>query len=290
MKKILKNKKFWIVLIAVMGVLVLTGCRTAIDPKTKEIIPDAVIYDYTSLGDMMKTDGWFETFIVYPIAQLINYSAKYIGAIGGIILATILVNALTLVFTAKSTVASQKMQEMQPQLKAIQAKYEGKTDQNSKMQMNREMMALYQKHGISNPLGSMLGPFLQMPIMIAVYYAVQRADVVINGSMFGFPLSTTPGDALSQGSIIFVVILVFAILVQFLSMQLPQYLAKKRQRRRPGQAKGPNMMGMSIGMSAMFAFIGWGWPVAMSIYWLISACVNVVKTLFVQRRFIDKNA
>ncbi|MFV0255706.1 MAG: YidC/Oxa1 family membrane protein insertase [Erysipelotrichaceae bacterium] len=286
MKKILKNRKFWLVALAIMGVLLLSGCRTAID-KNGALVEDAIIYDHTSFSDMLETDGWFETFIVYPIAQLINYSGKYIGPVGGIVLATALINLLTITLTKNSTVAQQKMQALQPEMRALQNKYAGKNDQNSKMQMNREMMALYQKHGISNPLGSMAGPFLQMPIMIAVYYAVQRADVVLSAELFGTPMMTSPMKAIAEGQFMFMAILAIAIGLQFLSMMLPQLLAKKNQRRRPGQPKTPNMMGMNIGMSAMFAFIGINWPVSMSLYWLISATMNILKTIFIRRRHID---
>jgi YidC/Oxa1 family membrane protein insertase len=46
--------------------------------------------------------------------------------------------------------AQRRMRQLQPDLKALQDKYRGKTDQLSRRAMAQEQMALYKKHG-TNP-------------------------------------------------------------------------------------------------------------------------------------------
>ncbi|WP_341273095.1 YidC/Oxa1 family membrane protein insertase [Bifidobacterium longum] len=51
--------------------------------------------------------------------------------------------------------ATQRMQVLQPQIQRIQRKYAARKDPRSKEAMQREIMALQQRHN-ANPLGSYL--------------------------------------------------------------------------------------------------------------------------------------
>lgn len=51
--------------------------------------------------------------------------------------------------------ATQRMQVLQPQIQRIQRKYAARKDSRSKEAMQREIMALRQRHN-ANPLGSYL--------------------------------------------------------------------------------------------------------------------------------------
>ena len=88
---------------------------------------------------------------------------------------------------------------IQPEMTRIQNKYEGKTDQNSKMRMANEMQELYAKHNV-NPFSSIIGMLVQFPVIIAIYYAVQRADIVVRGTFMGVDLTQTPLEGLSSGA------------------------------------------------------------------------------------------
>jgi YidC/Oxa1 family membrane protein insertase len=69
----------------------------------------------------------------------------------------------------KQAMFSNKMQELAPELKKIQEKYPD--DPQAKMQATQEF---YRKHGI-NPLGSCWPVFLQMPIFLGLYFALQES-------------------------------------------------------------------------------------------------------------------
>lgn len=290
MKKLFKNKKLWIAL----GLLVfLTACTNVIDPDTKLIMPDKIIHLDTTIGDILANESWFSAFFVYPISQAINFINQYVGVVMSIVIVTIIIKLLTLSFTIKSTVASQKMQIINPELKAIQDKYVGKTDNASKMKMSQEMQALYSKHNI-NPFGSIVVMFIQFPIIIAMYQAVQRAAAVVNGSFFGTSLQTTPMDAFFQGVYLFVVIYVLMGIFQFISMKLPMFLQKKfapvkekKYAQDDKKAAGPNMEMMMYVSLVMIMGIAISWPTAMSLYWLVTSLAQVAQTVFIQFKFIN---
>ena len=292
MKKLFKNKKLWIAL----GLLItLTACTNVIDPETKLIMPDKIIHLDTTIGDILANESWFSAFFVYPISQAINFINQYVGVVMSIVIVTILIKLLTLSFTIKSTVASQKMQIINPELKAIQDKYAGKTDNQSKMKMSQEMQALYSKHNI-NPFGSIVIMFIQFPIIIAMYQAVQRAAAVVNGSVFGTSLQTTPMDAFFQGVYLFVVIYVLMGVFQFISMKLPMFLQKKfapvKEKKHvthddSKKSAAPNMEMMMYVSLVMIMGIAISWPTAMSLYWLVTSLAQVAQTVFIQFKYIS---
>lgn len=241
------------------------------------------------------SEGWFN-IIVWPIAQLINVVASFSDAGIGIIVVTVLVNFGTAAMSIKQQVATQKMQMIQPEQTRIQAKYQGKTDQASKMRQAQELQALYKKHDI-NPMGSIVTMFIQLPIILAIYQAVMRADAVYQGKFIGIDLVKTPMEGIKNGSIPVIIIFLLMIAFQFISLKLPQYLAKKRKEnsniktkeyaeppKKGGMQGSMNMMMyMSIGMIVFFAI---NWPLGMSFYWLVSAFTRIVQNLVIQKYFI----
>ena len=80
-------------------------------------------------------------------------------------------------FTMKSTKAMRKMQEIQPELEALKAKYKDNTQRFSK-----EQVELFKKYKV-NPLGGCLPLFFQFPIFIALYQVLFRF-VELKGASF----------------------------------------------------------------------------------------------------------
>jgi YidC/Oxa1 family membrane protein insertase len=91
-----------------------------------------------------------------------------------IVLLTICVRAVLLPLTVKQFHSMQKMQQLAPEMKAIQAKYK-----EDKERQNQEMMRFYKENGV-NPLGSCLPLVLQLPVFISLYYMLRtslRVDI-----------------------------------------------------------------------------------------------------------------
>lgn len=266
--------------------LFLSGCTSVLD-KNGNVLPDKIISSTTTLAEIWANESWFSALFVFPLAKAINFLQPYLGIALAIAAVTIFIKLLTLTFTIKSTVATQKMQVLQPELNKIQKKYEGKKDDQSRMAMGQEMQALYSKHNV-NPLGTILVTFIQLPIILAMWQAVQRSESVLNGTLFGASLKVTPMTGFLEMNFIYIVIFLLMGAFQFASMMLPQYLAKKAAKSRPGDKPAPNSQkGMMYGMFAMIMFISINWPTAMSLYWLVSAFAQVAQTLFIQWKYID---
>ncbi|PVZ61067.1 membrane protein insertase YidC [Arthrobacter sp. H-02-3] len=68
----------------------------------------------------------------------------------------------------KQIKAQRGMQLLQPDVKKLQDKYQGKTDQLSRQAMAQEQMALYRKHG-TNPFSACLPMLIQMPFFFALF-------------------------------------------------------------------------------------------------------------------------
>lgn len=80
-----------------------------------------------------------------------------------IILLTMLLRLIVYPLTAKQAKSMLSMQQAQPEIKKLQAKYK-----DDKQKLNEEMMAFYKENQI-NPFGGCLPLLLQMPIFISLY-------------------------------------------------------------------------------------------------------------------------
>ncbi len=81
-----------------------------------------------------------------------------------IIIITFFVKIIFFPLTYKSMQSMSKMQELQPKIKAIKAKYKkAKQDTDQRRKMNEETMKIYKEHKV-NPAGGCLPMLIQMPI------------------------------------------------------------------------------------------------------------------------------
>lgn len=252
---------------------------------------DTITIEPTTFSEAIA-DGWFDGLIVWPIAQIINTIASYTDAGVGIIVTTLLIQLIVFMFTRKSQMSSQRMQEIQPEMQKIQNKYKDKTDDRSKMMMYQETQNLYKKYDI-HPFGSILVTFIQLPIMMGMYYATMRAASVVYGSFFGLPFSGTPIDGFTQMQFGYIIIYVLMIVCQLLSMKMPQILKKIQDKKdhvkekkyaEENQNSMMNTMNTTMYFStAMIAFLYISWPIAMSFYWLVSSIIRIIQSVVLHK-------
>ena len=81
---------------------------------------------------------------------------------------TAVVRTLIIPLFVRQIRASRAMQMVSPELQAVQKKYKGKTDQESRQKMAEETMAVYKEAGAS-PFSSCLPVLLQMPIFFGLF-------------------------------------------------------------------------------------------------------------------------
>ncbi len=120
-------------------------------------------------------------WILGKIMEGIFYVLNQVGIpnIGlSIIFFTIIVNVCMIPLTYKQQKFSKLSMKMNPEIKAIQKKYDGKKDQDSMMKMNAETQAVYAKYGTS-PTGSCAYLLIQMPILFALYRVIYQIPAYV---------------------------------------------------------------------------------------------------------------
>jgi YidC/Oxa1 family membrane protein insertase len=86
-----------------------------------------------------------------------------------IVLLTVAVRAVLIPLTVKQFGSMARMQQLQPELKAIQAKYK-----EDKQRQQQEMMKFYKENNV-NPLGSCLPLVAQLPVFISLFYMLRQS-------------------------------------------------------------------------------------------------------------------
>ena len=273
------NKKRLKTLLSIVALaFLLTGCSTSTELITLD----------TTFSDAMN-DGFFAAIITYPLSQAINFLEPITGIFLAIALVTIGINAIVLAFTFKSSVGMQRMQEVQPEIAKIQAKYEGRDDDMSKQRMAMEMQQIYTKYGI-NPIATLVTTFIQFPLLIGMYNAVKRSYAVANSEFLGAKLSLTPKEAFSEKVWICLVIFVLMVGFQFISIKIGQWVAEARGKKeadahhktyqKPQQQQSSMM---TYSMLAMVALAMYSCPTALSLYYCIYSVINILKTLLIDK-------
>lgn len=284
-----RTKKLLALMAIVTIVVTATGCTAPKDANGHIIL----ISESTTFGEIFQTENWFNALFVWPLSWVLNKLAPVITVGGAIAVVTAVVNGLLAVFTLKSQMGMQRMQMLQPELNKIQRKYEGRDDQASKMRMAQEQQQLMKKYDV-NPGSMMLVQFIQLPIIMAMFMAIQRAEAVVNGTFLGMNLQVKPSEAfglLFKGDLSglpYIILFLLMAVTQVILVLLPMYFQKKKaaaeaakHHRKPEPTNNQNMM-MQMYMIVMVLAFGLMWQSGMSLFWFIRNIVDIIKTIIVQ--------
>ena len=205
---------------------------------------------------------------------------------------TIVVRLLIMPLFVKQIRASRGMQLLQPEMQALQAKYKGKKDPESRQRMNEEMMALYRKHG-TNPMASCLPILVQMPIFFALFRVLASLGAVATGgygrpsigpltmelakqvqasSVFGASLSSSflhSGDN-TQVKVVTVAMIVIMSVTQWYTMA---QLSMKNMSTDSLNSDNPMIRSqrmMLYVMPVIFAVSGVNFQIGVLVYWVVS--------------------
>jgi YidC/Oxa1 family membrane protein insertase len=123
-------------------------------------------------------------FFAVPLLHALNWINGYVGNYGwSIVILTILINLAIFPLRHKSVVSMRKMQELQPQIKAIQDRYKHlKATDPERQKMNQELMGLYRERGV-NPASGCLPMILTMPVLFA-FYSLLSVAIEMRGAPF----------------------------------------------------------------------------------------------------------
>jgi YidC/Oxa1 family membrane protein insertase len=174
----------------------------------------------------------------------------------------------------------------QPELAALQKRYKGKTDQESRQKMATEQMEIYKRTG-SNPLSSCLPLLVQMPIFSSLFFVLsdaqkgkfisggwlntELADSFSKATFFGAPLHETflSATATLEVKIMAAVMIVVMTTTQFITQR--QIIAKNQN---PASVQSTQYMQTQKIMlwifPIIFAISGISFPLGVMWYWLAS--------------------
>jgi YidC/Oxa1 family membrane protein insertase len=223
-----------------------TGQRFFMGPKQFDLLRsiDTELVRAVNFGFF----GW----LAVPLLGALKWIHGFVANWGlSIVILTILINLAMFPLRHKSVVSMRRMQEVQPQLKAIQDRYASlKVTDPARQKMNTEMMNLYREKGI-NPAGGCVPMLFMMPVLFA-FYAVLGYAIELRGAEFGWWIKD-----LSQPDPFFV--LPALVIISQVALQ----------RLTPNTSMDPAQQKMmTFGMPIMFGMIFMSTAAGTVLYWL----------------------
>lgn len=238
------KKKFSLALLAIFLLPVLAACGT---------------------GEITAStpDLWGK--FVYFFAEMIK-ALSFGGNTGlGIILFTLIIRTLLVPVVQMQMTASRKMQELQPQIKALQAQYSGK-DLESRTRLTESMQALYKEAGVS-PMSAMWPALIQLPVMFALFHALTRVEFLQQGQFLWLNLAERDP---------YLVLPVLAAVFTFLST----WLSNKALTEKNGM-----LVGMMFVMPLIIFIFTLNVASGVALYWSTSYAYQVAQTLLLSNPF-----
>ncbi|HMC79371.1 MAG TPA: YidC/Oxa1 family membrane protein insertase, partial [Acidimicrobiia bacterium] len=207
-----------------------------------------------------------------------NYGLAIIGL-------TILVRLVLFPMTAKQARSMQKMQQIQPEIKKLQAKYK-----DNRQQLNEEIMKFYKENQV-NPMAGCLPLVFQMPVFFALFRVLRSPHTHVPrdsklfhafchdltpsacGHTSGFPkglsfLGMDLSKAASDISGGFGTALPYFLLIAL--VVVTGYLQFKQTQSRQTSQANPQAAMMGKIFPALFAFISYRLPSGVVLYFLVS--------------------
>ncbi|MEV7649266.1 membrane protein insertase YidC [Arthrobacter sp. NPDC089319] len=207
----------------------------------------------------------------------------------------------------KQIKAQRGMQALQPDLRKLQQKYKGKTDQLSRQAMTQEQMALYKKHG-TNPFSACLPMLVQMPFFFALFRVLSTASHASANnegigalspelirqfdasSILGAPLSASllHGGADAPGTSQVSVVVLSIIMI--LAMTASQFITQKQIMAKNMSAEAmqspfmKQQQMMLYILPLVFGIGGINFPIGVLIYWTTTNIWTMAQQFFVIRR------
>ncbi|MCW6653717.1 membrane protein insertase YidC [Aerococcaceae bacterium NML191292] len=244
----MKQTKKWLHLFGLaVVVLFLTACGT-----------EAITSESTGLWDR---------YIIYNLSQFIIWLSNIFGgsyAIG-IIIFTVLIRIITVPLTKMQFDSQRQMQEIQPEIDKLKAKYPGR-DRASMEAMQREQREIMEANGV-NQFAGCLPVAIQLPIMMALYQAIGRTEILKEGHFLWM--------SLGQMDPFFVLPIVAAVLT----------FANSYFTMKSSPSQGGAMKTMTYVMPAMILLISVGLPAAVTLYWVVSNAVTLIQTFMLNNPY-----
>ena len=200
------------------------------------------------------------TFLSKPLYWLLSWYHGFVGNWGvAIILLTLTVKAVFYKLSETSYRSMAKMRKVSPRLKTLKERYG-----DDRQKMNQAMMELYKTEKI-NPMGGCLPILVQIPVFIALYWALLES-VDLRQAPFIFWIQD-----LSVMDPYFVLPILMGI-----SMVIQQRLNPPP----PDPIQAKIMMALPFVFTIFFAFF----PAGLVLYWVINNVLSIAQQWVITRR------
>lgn len=237
----------------------------------------------------------WHTFFFDPIYNALVFFIKVIpgGDVGLAIIATVLVVKTILLPVSIKAVKTQKiMREIEPKLKEIKENHK-----DDKQKQSLAMMEVYKEAGL-NPLASIALVFLQIPIIIALYFAVSNGGGVALPSinldlLYSFVTAPLSGDVTMNflGMVDIagksMLLALGAGVTQFIHVKLTMpALPPKKEGSEPNMKEDfmRNMqLQMKYVMPIIITLIAYSISAAIALYFLVSNLTTIAQEYFVKK-------
>ncbi len=208
------------------------------------------MFIFDMLVEFMRT---FVTYC-YQLTHMLNIPNYGIA----IILMTLVIKAVLAPLTVKQIKSMKGMQKLQPRMKEIQAKHK-----NDPKKAQEEMAKLYKELGV-NPLSGCLPLLIQMPFLIAIFYALQ-----------GYPYEKAYESFLwlpnlGEPDPLYILPVLSAASTYVMSKQTSADNSQQQQI-------------MAIFMPLFIGYISLSFPSGLVIYWVVSNLFQLVQQWFLYR-------
>ena len=303
----MKNKK---IILIILCIFMLTGCTKILkdsekkvvkNPETGQAITENIIckptdkdaikiyednnVDISKLPECEKFtplknyEGLWTSLFVKPLAWLIIKIESLVKNSGlAIIISCLLIRLVLYPLTRKTAMQSELIKKASPELEKLEKKYKDKTSTEDQQRKAQEMMLIYQKYQI-NPISGCLLSFLQIPLVMAYYEAINRTPIIFEGNFLSLNLGTTPWTAITHGKYIYIILIVLIFLTTLVSF-------KKTLKDQSAQAQ--NMKFSLYFMLAIITYASFTMSSALGIYWVTSSLFTIIQNLLVERKKVEK--
>lgn len=160
-------------------------------------------------------EGLWNTIFVRPLGFIIVKIGELVGSTAiSIVIITLILRTILYPMTRKTILQSENMKKASPEIARIEKKYENKTDSESMTKKGQEMMMVYKKYDIK-PLSGCLFAFIQLPILLAFWEAINRVPAIFEEQFLGLNMGTTPITGIVNGAWYYIIVCIILIAVTY---------------------------------------------------------------------------
>ena len=235
--------------------------------RTLEIIDAQLHNNIHNVMDYGGFFGWFAQALLWAMNGLYLLVPSYAFAIIAI---TVILKLLFWPLTQAQTRSMKRMQELQPQIKALQEKYK---DDPAKQQ--KKMMEFWKENKI-NPLGGCLPMLLQLPIFFG-FFKMVRTAIELRGAHFLWACDLSKSDTL---------FLIPGLNFPFNPLPLLMGATMLWQARLSPASPGMDPVQQKIMkyMPLMFLFILYDYSAGLTLYWTVQNLLTIAQMKLIRAK------